>query len=286
MKKEKEKVVSYWERKQYGANWFSFFAEYIMRSITGKKNYSPLVWALETHVPSLPLNNILEIGCLRGKKLFYLLSSGFAVNGHGTDIAEAAVRDAEKSSIEKNLQERASFSVLDLNHPALPPATFDAVISNGVLHHIRNLEACVKNIYDSLNPGGYLFASEYIGPNRFRYTEKEIQAINEAIKMLPDDLANGPYNPARWQKTLELDPSEAVRPEDITDTLFSVFDDVTIKPYGGTILRNATSKKLFKNFEENNPIHKNAVINLIEYEKKLLSHGLHSHYAYFAALKK
>ena len=63
------------------------------------------------------------------------------------------------------------YAVLELEDEKLPPGPFDAIIASDVLHHITGLEQLYTRIHDALAPGRRLVFNEYVGPNRFQYSE-------------------------------------------------------------------------------------------------------------------
>lgn len=282
------KVAEYWGvKKHYGPNWYSFCSKYIMQSITGNGSLAPTIWALNTFIRKRLIKKVLEIGCLGGKKIISLVENNLVDKGFGIDIAEAAIAEAQRVALEKNLENRLEFSVVDLNTEKINPNCYDVVISNGVLHHIANLEFCIKNIFDAMRPGGYLFASEYIGPNRFNFTPEHIDLINEARSFLPVRLrGEDGFDPNVRKAMIEPDPSEAVRSEDIEEILKSTFNRLIVKPYGGNILMWALGKDFYEHFDGHNPFHCKAVDRVIDFESKLIAEGNCSHHAYFIGSKK
>lgn len=284
----RERVSDYWGSKDgYAPNWYSFCADYISQLITGSAELSPTLWAIQRFAPLKPVENALELGCLSGEKLIATVQGGLALKGHGVDIAKAGIKAAAELAFEKGLQERVTFSLMDLNKPALDPESFDIAIANGVLHHIANLEECLANVYASLRPGGCLFASEFTGPSRYRYSDEDIRLINEGIDLLPPELRpNTPFGMDHVQPKLDADPSEAIRSEEIEDILNRTFEEVATRPYGGNVLMRALTQDFFRGFSNENPTHREAISKLLAFETRLLANGLRSHHTYFIAKKR
>src|SRR5579862_2501439 len=78
-----------------------------------------------------------------------------------------------------------AYSVGDLNTAMLPAATYDAVWSDMALGRTANLEFAAAQIARSLRPDGRLFASEYVGPNRFALGRRQREAITAAFALIP-----------------------------------------------------------------------------------------------------
>jgi len=148
------------------------------------------------------------------------------------------------------------------------------------------LEVCIKNIYDSLLPGGYLSASEFISPSRYKYSQEEIDLINEARSMLPVELGgNTLFDLAELRAKLDADPSEAIRSDEINEIINRTFDTVIVKSYGGNILMRALGQDFFKNYSSDNLSHNKAILRLIDFEKELLKDSIKSHHAFFVGYK-
>lgn len=269
----------YWSANEgYAPNWYSFCADLICKRISGNPKVAPTIWAMKTFC-KLPVEHLLEIGCLSGDGLMQMVKGGLALRGTGTDIASGAI---ERGRVKHG--EAIHLFAGDLNKPELPTATFDVILSNGVLHHIANLEVCCQSLYDALQPGGVLIASEFTGPQRYVYSAKEIAAINEGVAMLPEDLRGEPFNPAHLSPKLGADPSESIRTRDIGAVLAATFDDLIAKPYGGNILMRALTAKFFAAFDPNNPVHAAAVDSLVAWDEHVSTH-MPSHHHFYVARK-
>jgi SAM-dependent methyltransferase len=268
----------YWSAKrEYAPNWYSFCAGLIARRISGDPNLPATPWALRTFWKG-PVAHLLEIGCLSGDKLAGMVKSGLAVRGSGIDIAAGAIQRGRETH-----GDAISLMVGDLNKPELPHSAYDAISSNGVLHHIANLEVCCQELYDALVPGGILIASEFTGPQRYAYSKREIAAINEGVAMLPPDLQE-PFDPAQMAGKLAADPSESIRTRDIGTVLAATFDDVIVRPYGGNVLMRALRAKFFAGFDPDNPEHTAGVDRLIAWDESV-STSMPSHHHVYVARK-
>lgn len=237
---------AYWNAhtlRGYAPNWFSLCAPEITRRVSGQTEI-PLTRYLIARYAKGPVTNLLEVGCLTGKKLLTL----GAVNRYGVDVASEAIERGRQDNPSLNL------SVMDLNEPSSLGVPFNVILANGVLHHIEKLEACADWIVESLAPGGVLIASEYTGPVRYRYSKAEIDEINAAIDLLPADLRQT-FDPASLAPKLRADPSESIRSRDIVDVLRGAGLNVAAIPYGGNTLQRALGPHFFKHFDPSNPEH-------------------------------
>jgi SAM-dependent methyltransferase len=268
---------AYWSQHAgYQANWYSFCRRYIQERVTGDASTAITPWMYRHFCPSLPLDHVLELGCLGGDMIASLVRKGVARRGSGSDIAAGAIeRGRQKHGHLVNL------FVMDLNRPTLPADEYSAVQANGVLHHIENLEICIEAIYDALRTGGWLFAGDFTGPRRYRYSRKEMRTIREAQLLLPLELRDAPFDPAQLAPKLALDPSEASRTRDIEPVLRAAFEHVEIRPYGGNVLMRALGKRFFLNFDAENAAHRTAIETLIAMDREVsASAPSHHHFAF------
>lgn len=100
---------------------------------------------------------VLEIGCSSGSDA--QLYSSFCERYVGVDLSDEGIRKAT----ERNLP-NAEFQVCDAHKLPFPDRSFDAVIVNGLLHHL-DLELALGEISRVLRNGGVLILREPLGTN-------------------------------------------------------------------------------------------------------------------------
>jgi len=111
--------------------------------------YAP--WLLNyADFPRYAGKKVLEIGCGMGIDLMEFAKAGAIVAG--VDVTPKSIELAQKAFAAFDLKgELANQNAQKL---PFPDSTFDLVYSCGVLHHIPEAEATVKEIYRVLKPGG------------------------------------------------------------------------------------------------------------------------------------
>jgi len=137
---------------------------------------------------------------------------------------------------------------------------YDAVFANDVLHHITNLEGLYERVRDSLAPGGRLIFSEYVGPNRFQFSDERMDLVKRYFRLLPDRLRYDPFQGLLLRRRTrpdaayveQQDPTEAVRSEDVLPLARRYFRADAEYPYGGSLL-NPLLSEIIVNFDEENP---------------------------------
>jgi ubiquinone/menaquinone biosynthesis C-methylase UbiE len=96
---------------------------------------------------------LLEVGCGPGVMLPDLLGMGFEV--HGIDVSAEMIRRAEQRKASHALASRCYLRVGDAEHLRYPDASFDAVLSMGVLEYLPNYHVALREIARVLKPGGH-----------------------------------------------------------------------------------------------------------------------------------
>ncbi|MGH8136476.1 MAG: methyltransferase domain-containing protein, partial [Steroidobacteraceae bacterium] len=146
-------------------------------------------------------------------------------------------RAAERIKTHCGTIERCRFLPIDLNKEILPEAAYDAVLTTGTMHHVENLDFCFRNVGRSLRPGGYLWLNDYVGPNRFQWSNTQMRLADELLALVPkpwrrrDKVARCDARALR-----AMDPSEAVASQHIEAALAAHFEIVQKWPRGGTLL--------------------------------------------------
>jgi len=93
---------------------------------------------------------ILEVGCGGGRQSLYLALRGFDVTC--ADNSPDAIRLAQANFASRNA--KGVFIVDDLLNTTLESASYDCVMSFGLLEHFENLEPVIKSMTNLLKPGG------------------------------------------------------------------------------------------------------------------------------------
>jgi len=276
-------TADYWSAKAltgYAPNWFSLCADEITWRVTGQTALAASRWLLQENVPVLPAASMLELGCLSGAKLRSCLDEGWISRGVGVDIALDAIERGRRIP-----RAALDLRIMDLNQPVPLGETFEVIYANGVLHHIENLEACADWMREHLRKSGVLIASEFTGPVRYRYSSHEIEAINEGVAMLPEELRK-PFDPASLKPKLDADPSESIRSRDIPDVLRAAGFDVSLIPYGGNVLQRALGPAFFAKFSPMANTHRDALHRLIQFDAQIMREAPSHHHFIVARHRK
>ena len=127
--------------------------------------------------------------------------------------------------------------------PDEPPAV---VASLSVLHRLPDPGAAVARVAQWLPPGGLLYVDEFVGPDRFQWTERQLEIVNRLLACLPEELRRDLADPAGEAIKEEIGrpdlerftrdhPEEAVAGSRIREALDAHLEPVAVKPYGGAV---------------------------------------------------
>lgn len=108
---------------------------------------------------------VLEIGYGVGSDLLSWAEGGADV--FGIDIVDEHLRLASRNFALHG--RKAELQLADAAHIPFPDDFFDIVYSNGVLHHTRDIDACLAEARRVLRPGGRLLMSVYRRHSAFHY---------------------------------------------------------------------------------------------------------------------
>jgi len=115
---------------------------------------------------SKPMDNslCLEIGCGRGVGTKIITEMFGARRVIAFDVDFNQVRRAMKYIAHRNFAEKISLFVGNAEHLGFADNTFDAVFDFGVLHHVPNWRAALKEVKYVLKSGGYFLFEEPTRP--------------------------------------------------------------------------------------------------------------------------
>lgn len=135
-----------------------------------------------------PAREILELGCGTGE-LSDLLAQRTQAQVVGTDLCAPFVEQAARAFVRPNL----AFRVLDLAAADLGARlgqSFDYIVGNGILHHLRpDLVGVLRRLKTVLRPGGRLIFWEPNLHNPFVFAIFSFPRLRRWAKLEPDEMA-------------------------------------------------------------------------------------------------
>lgn len=199
-----------------------------------------LGWLLNDYFAQRTFDRSLSVCCGDGAHEIQLYTSGKVRFVSGIDISAGAIKQAKaKFEAAGAASDRYWFEVRDVNTLTIE-GTFDLILSTGALHHTTNLEGLLAAVEGALAPNGYFVVVEFIGPNRFQWTDRQIEVANQVLGALdPYYLRDGKHSTFERptiDSMLKCDPSEAVRSAEVYPLVKKYFDVRYERFYNGTLL--------------------------------------------------
>ncbi len=291
-KSREEKIKSYWnflisKKKMRGRNKVDWSGLRLMHEhfdyvVTGNGSYPYLKYFWDKYLKGKkPI--IASLGCGNGHLERSLVSmnchfskiDGFEIN---PSLVEFANREAARNNIAEVKYYEANLNALKL------PEKYDLIIFFHSLHHVENLESCLDVVFHSLADDGLVLIVDYLGPNRFQWTDVQLAYAQELLDILPERLKVYISAPSGFviKKTIDKptieevsggDPSEAIRSSDIIGALRPNFHIIEYKPLGGTIL-NLLFQKIAGNFNERDAVETSLIKSFQKFEETLIKNSV------------
>ena len=286
----RERVKQTWamspeQREQaYGMSWMAH--PMVVRRLNAKASgapegdaYTHLMALLQAQGWRFPVPRALSLGCGHGALERGLAGLGFAERIDGVDLAPGAVAEARRLAAEAGLTQ-LHYHVGDLEQANLPEGGVDVVLAHQSVHHIEHLDALFEAVRWTLRPGGVLHLHEFVGPDRFQWTEAQLHHINAFVQALPPRyrrLPSGGLRPPRLRPTIPQmiasDPSEAVRSSEILAAVRRRFRIVELRELGGALLHVGLSD-IAQNFDPDAPEDVERLEQFFALEDRLMAEGV------------
>ena len=203
-------------------------------------------WLLRQHLLAanagkLPVKHAVSLCCGSGSLDRGLVQGELISRFTGYDLAAGAL-DAARAAAEAEGIEGAIYKLRDLERDGLDEEMVDLVIAHHAVHHISRLEQLFDSVHLALRPGGIFHLEEFVGPNRFQWTERQLEEMSAWVGSVPEryrvtrDGALKTYvGRATIAEMLAFDPSEAVRSAEIERLVTERFEILERRPLGGTL---------------------------------------------------
>jgi SAM-dependent methyltransferase len=200
--------------------------------VSGDRNVVAAAWFWKKYGPFI---SVASIGSGTGILERWLCGlPDFRGTVVGFDISPRSVEVASANCAQFA---NVKFEVADLNVKEWEAGQFDVVFAHGALHHIESLDWCVGQIRRGLKSAGLLYVNDYVGPQRYQFSDAQMRLANELLERVPP----------RWRKRDSVvrcdaeqlkrdDPSEAACSHFIEQTVRVHFEVLERRPRGGTLL--------------------------------------------------
>lgn len=217
------------------------------RQVSGDASADALDW-LRRHaaqVGELPFKRALVLACGDGWLARDARGRGLADSVIAIDLSPKVLDLARKLSagVDGIAYLQADMNDLPVGSDAFLPGSFDAVLAWSSVHHCSSLDRLYAAVHALLRPGGWFFVDEYVGPDRFQFSQAHTEQVRALARMLPERLLTTRSGMVRREfrgptveEVVAVDPSEAVASAQILPLLDAHFDVIAKRPYGGSLL--------------------------------------------------
>jgi len=243
--------------------------EYINKNATGNKNASWQKDILTRFKGHIPFKKVLVIGCGNGWVERELYDLGIGLYFEAFDISDKFLKTAKSLVANRKIH----YFTADLNNlEGLERASYDAIINVSVLHHIDNISKAQKMLSEILKPDGLIFNYEYVGPNRYQYSDKHLSILKQINKQLPKRFQSQyPLRPL--SEDFELgDKMEAISSEAVQSTFKQFFDLIYERDLMGGIAYQILWNNIIE-FQKNDNEAKKALKFLLEKDSEYTNSG-------------
>jgi len=191
-----------------------------------------------------PVARALSLGCGGGALERHGLLLNMAEHFDAYDISDGALQLARDLATHHKISTRINYQVADLNALVLPENHYDAVFASQSVHHIEALEHYLDQVVRTLKPGQLFIVNEFVGPSQFQWTDVQFERAQYLLDKLPEKyrlrirskgIKTAIDRPSREHMTM-VDPTEAIRSQDIVPEMEKRFDIVEKIDFGGTLL--------------------------------------------------
>jgi SAM-dependent methyltransferase len=246
------------------------------RMVTGSGDEWPMEWFGRVYAGS-PFETGLSLGCGDGALERDVRQKGICREVVGIDLSKGALRMAAERAATEGL-DGITYQIGDFNCLDLPQDRYDVVFFHQAMHHVANLEHCVRQIRKSLKPGGLFYLDEYVGPSRTEWRDDLLADANAHLQSIARKFRRSESVTFPIE---EDDPSEAIRSSEIVPLVCETFDVIEHHDYGGNLL--ALIHPLLRWDVIDDATRANILDDLIGAEKALLDAGERSFYTVIVA---
>jgi 2-polyprenyl-3-methyl-5-hydroxy-6-metoxy-1,4-benzoquinol methylase len=242
-----------------------------------------------TCADALPLERGISVACGNGLIELGLVQSGLVERFDCFDFAVARIETGRKRAQQAGLGDRVRYFSSDAFAEVTGEGGYDLVFWRNALHHMPDTREALGRSARWLAPGGVLYLDDYVGANRFQYSDRLLDALNKIRARLPAHFLartgkTGRY-PAAMARPVEadvirVDPSEAMDAQNTMAGLALHFPDADVVRVSGGLFQ-AGLHDIMGNFDSV----RDALIleNLWVTERRLIEEG---HLAWASALAR
>jgi len=241
----------------------------------------------EVRTRTSPGARILSLGCGDGIDELAMAKAFPDRAFEGVD-REPAQLEAARAAADSQRVDNLLFRCEDIEEIALDRGSFDIVIGRNVIHHIKNLEHLWSEIRSALRPSGAVLVQDYVGPDRFQWTDEQVEWCNRTLADLVPEHHKSHHDhvsPALTSKLLAQDSSQAIRSSEIIPTCIAAGFSLQGQAQSGGALLQPVLMGQWQTFDPANWEHNWILSTLFREEARLMAEErLGSDFAMFVAV--
>ncbi|MBN2241876.1 MAG: class I SAM-dependent methyltransferase [Acidobacteria bacterium] len=213
--------------------------------MSGNRDLKIQQYILDTLRGYFPGGNLrcCMLGCTEtGGPETYFMKSGLFTKIDVFDIAEGLIEKKRAQSRGEDF-DGIEYCRTNLNRHTFEPSSYDVAYSWGTVHHIENLEHLFSQVRQALIPGGVFILRDFVGPDRIRFTDRQLALANALLECIPASYrrrADGSLKNREVRvserRSKRYDPSEAVRSSRILTVMKNHFTFDIFRETGGALL--------------------------------------------------
>lgn len=218
-------------------------AREINRMVSGDPDVGWMQHLKQVHFAT-PASRGISLGSGSGAVVVDAVRLDIVDRMEGVDISPEAVAVANERASQAGLSDRASFRVADLNVSRLS-GQYQLVMFEQSLHHVDRLDEVLDQCVEVLAPEGLFVFNEYVGPDRFQWSDEAQRLMDSILRILPESHRTDPVSGfvkhamvrATVDQVVAVDPSEAIHSSQILAACAARFELVEQRAFGGTLLQ-------------------------------------------------
>ncbi len=181
-----------------------------------------------------PVHRALGAGSGHGAFEIDLVARGVVDHVDLFDVSVRALEIAAARAASLGLTDRVAIHREDFFGAT---GQYDLITFMSSLHHSMDMRRTVRFAYDHLNPGGAVFADEYVGPRRFAYPREHADVVKMLYRALAPELrCEWPELPQPIPEDVAAaDPTEAAQSDLIISELRAAFHSLEVVETRGTL---------------------------------------------------
>jgi SAM-dependent methyltransferase len=226
-----------------------------------------------------PARRGLSLGCGGGAAVCDCVALDIVQHMDGLDISPAAVDLARQRAAQAGLSERVRFDVANLNEARLT-GPYDLIMFEQSLHHIEAMDRVLDACAAALAPEGLFVINEYVGPDRFQWSDDIQQRMDALLATLPARYRAELHDRSIRERVARLseaavmavDPSEAIHSSQIISACAERFELVEKREFGGTLLQFMLAE-IAANFDPDSEEDRTRMLGLMRTEQDLIRRG-------------